>query len=76
MQLMGDSISVFGSRFGIAFDPAKKQANLIRHDAHPGLPFEIVVGFDMNGNRSYLPLCSEGKIFEFCFLILLLYTLW
>ncbi len=66
MQLMGDSISILGGRFGIAFDPAKKSANLIRHDAHPGLPFEIAVGFDLNGNRSHLPLSSEGKTFEFC----------
>lgn len=66
MQLMGDSISVFGGRFGIALDPAKKCASMIRHDAHPGLPFEIAVGFDLNGNRSYLPLSSEGKTFEFC----------
>lgn len=66
MQLMGHSISIFGSRFGIGFDPAKKCADLIRHDTHPGLPFEIAVGFDLNGNRSYLPLSSEGETFEFC----------
>jgi hypothetical protein len=66
MQLMGHSISIFGGRFGIAFDPAKKHADLIRHDAHPGLPFEIAVGFDLNGRRAYLPLSSEGERFEFC----------
>lgn len=66
MQLMGHSISIFGSRFGLAFDPTKKRANLIRHDAHPGLPFEISVGFELDGQRRYLPLSQDGEAFEFC----------
>ena len=66
MQLMGHGISVFGSRFGIAFDPVKKHANLIRFDKHPGIPFEISVGFELNGKRVYFPLTTEGETFEFC----------
>lgn len=66
MQLMGYGISIFGSRFGLAFDPVKKRANLIRYDKHPGLPFEISAGFELDGHSVLLPLVSKGETFQFC----------
>jgi xylan 1,4-beta-xylosidase len=65
MQLLGDSLTVLGSRIGVALDPVNRKSYLIRHGMHPGIPLEIEAGIELNGKRLVLPLCMDGVVFSF-----------
>lgn len=65
MQLMGDAVTVLGSRTGIAWDPSDRTAYLVRHGRHPGIPMEISAGILLEDKTYVLPLGKEGNTFEF-----------
>jgi hypothetical protein len=65
MQLMGDSLTVLGSRLGLTWDPANKETYLVRHGKHPGIPIQIKAGVRLNGRELILPLAQGGDGFEF-----------
>ncbi|ANE46076.1 hypothetical protein SY83_07025 [Paenibacillus swuensis] len=65
MQLMGDCLSVLGSRLGMTWDPVNRQAYLIRHGKHPGIPLHIKAGVKLQERELVLPLTAEGNLFEF-----------
>ena len=65
MQLMGDVLTVLGSRLGIAWDPVNRGAYLVRHGLHPGIPMEIRAGVTVGDETKVLPLTREGDTFEF-----------
>lgn len=65
MQLMGDLLTVLGSRLGVGWDPMAGTGYLIRHGAFPGGPMEIRAGIDWGDRKIHLPLTSEGEFFEF-----------
>jgi hypothetical protein len=65
MQLMGDALTVLGSRIGVALDPANRGAYLVRHGMLPGIPMEIRTGVIVGDETKVLPLTSEGETFEF-----------
>ncbi|MFC4776718.1 glycoside hydrolase family 52 protein [Paenibacillus sp. GCM10023252] len=62
---MGDSLTVLGSRIGIAWDPANRQTYLVRHGQHPGIPIELHAGVQIGSRVLTLPLSKEGDSFEF-----------
>ena len=65
MQMMGDSISVLGSRIGITWDPNNRLCYLIRHGRHPGIPLNIEAGVEVDGRIFVLPLTKEYDKFDF-----------
>ena len=65
MQLMGDVLTVLGSRLGIAFEPSNNRTFLVRHGLHPGIPMEIHAGIVVSGKTRVLPLTKEDSKFEF-----------
>jgi hypothetical protein len=65
MQLMGDAVTVLGSRLGMGWDPKARQAYLIRHGLLPGIPMEIKAGVEIEGRWLVLPLSTTGETFEF-----------
>ncbi len=65
MQLMGDALTVLGSRLGFAWDPVNRQSYLVRHGNHPGLPIQIRAGVTLGERVLALPLAQEGQSFEF-----------
>lgn len=65
MQLMGDAVTVLGSRLGLGWDPKQRQAYLIRHGTLPGIPMSVYAGIEMGDRRLILPLVLEGETFEF-----------
>ena len=65
MQLIGDALTVLGSRIGIAWDPANHKSFLVRHGKHPGIPLEIKAGIQVGDKTYVLPLTSEDDKFGF-----------
>lgn len=75
MHVMGDALTVLGSRIGFGWDPANKTACLIRHGEFPniiyqntkskGLPIQIQAGILVNNKKFIFPLSQEGEPFEF-----------
>ncbi|NQX58642.1 glycoside hydrolase family 52 protein [Paenibacillus qinlingensis] len=65
LQLMGDALTVLGSRLGIGWDPAGHQAYLVRHGNHPGLPIHLHAGIEIGDRTLSLPLCGDKQSFEF-----------
>lgn len=65
MQLMGDVLTVLGSRLGIGWDPKAGMACLIRHGVVPGALLEIKAGIVIGGRTLVFPLTPEGDRFEF-----------
>ena len=65
MRPMGDSLTVFGSRLGFAWDPSNLGSYLIRHTDHPGLPIHIHAGIQVGNRIIQLPLTNEGEQFKF-----------
>ena len=65
MQVMGDGLSVLGSRHGLMWDPFQRQTYLVRFDRHPGIPIALHVGVRLSERTVVLPLCPEGAVFEF-----------
>ncbi len=65
MNLMCDALTVLGSRLGIGFDPVKSCCYLIRHNIHPGIPFDLSIGIEANGRCMTLPFTKSGENFEF-----------
>lgn len=65
MLLMGDALTVLGSRIGIAWDPRERTSYLVRHGRHPGIPISIHAGISMEDNTYIFPLSKDGESFEF-----------
>ncbi|MGC8764335.1 MAG: glutaminase domain-containing protein [Brevinematia bacterium] len=65
MNLIADALTVFGSRFGIGINPAKRECYLIKADDIKAFPFELEAGIEVNGKRIYLPLSSDKENFYF-----------
>lgn len=65
MNVMSDALTVLGSRIGLCWNPVEKICYLIRHKDIKGLPFGISAGLVLDDKEVYLPLCSQGKKFEF-----------
>lgn len=65
MQLMGDALTVLGSRLGIVWDPANERSFLVRHGNHPGIPLKIYAGVKIRDRELVLPLTDKGERFEF-----------
>jgi xylan 1,4-beta-xylosidase len=65
MQLLGDALTVLGSRLGVSIDPVNRKSYLVRHGMHPGIPLEIHAGVEIDGKTILLPLTSQGNLFEF-----------
>jgi hypothetical protein len=65
MQLMGDAVTVLGGRFGMAWDPVKRAAYLVRHGNHPGLPFTLRAGIRYADREIILPLAPDNPVFDF-----------
>jgi hypothetical protein len=65
MQLMADAITVFGSRFGVAINPARRECYLIKANEIKSFPFEIRAGVEFEGKKIFFPLCKNEKYFDF-----------
>ncbi len=65
MNLIADALTVFGSRFGIGANPAKKECYLIKANDMKSFPFEIEAGVEIAGRKVVLPLTKEGENFYF-----------
>lgn len=65
MQLMSWSIARLGSRFGLLFEPHRRQ---VRHSALGRFldqPLDLAVGLEgPDGKECVLPLCKEGEVFH------------
>jgi hypothetical protein len=66
MQLLGDALSVLGSRHGLIFDPQAGTCRLLRFDAFAEAPVvELRAGLVVNGKAYHFPLCPDGERFAF-----------